>query len=75
MNKEKAFKLYSSIKKLSRSANLKVAYCYENGVGCEVNKEKAFRMYKALAKDVASYDEEYYIDKPFRRGYRSSDFF
>lgn len=75
VNKEKAFKLYSSIKKLSRSANLKVAYCYENGVGCEVNKEKAFRMYKALAKDVASYDEEDYIDKPFRRGYRSSDFF
>lgn len=63
VNKEKAFKLYSSIKKLSRSANLKVAYCYENGVGCEVNKEKAFRMYKALAKDVTSYNEDDYIEK------------
>ena len=63
VNKEKAFKLYSSIKKLSRSANLKVAYCYENGVACEVNKEKALRMYKALAKDVTSYNEDDYIEK------------
>ena len=63
MNKEKAFKLYSSIKKESRYANVKVAYCYENGIGCEVNKEKAFRMYKALAKDVTSYNEDDYIEK------------
>lgn len=64
VNKEKAFKLYSSIKKQSEYALMKVAYCYENGIGVEKNIEKALKIYKPIAKKNLTY-KRVYIEKPF----------
>lgn len=63
-NKEKAFELYSSVKKKSEYAKMKVAHFYENGIGVEKNVEKALKIYKAVAKKKFTYGG-YYIESPF----------
>ena len=41
-----------------------LAYCYENGFGCEVNKEKAFKLYSIISKrsDYANMKVAYFYE-------------
>jgi len=49
---DKAFKRYKeSVDKGYSKGSYILGYCYENGIGTNIDKEKAFNLYKIAAKE------------------------